>query len=65
MYRPHWFQFVSWSILAIFFGIMLYVISIAYLRHSGSTGLDMATLQKIRYDSLPQHSPSPLPKHQP
>ena len=54
MRQWHWFQFVSNGILALFLGIMIYVIGIAYTRHSGSTGLDMAKIQKIRYDALPQ-----------
>ncbi len=61
----HWFQFISNGILGLFMGILVYVIWIAYARHSGSTGLDMATIQKIRYDSLPQHSSSSLPLHDP
>lgn len=59
----HWFQFVSNGILALFLSILLYVVVIAYTRHSGSTGLDVATIQKIRYDAMPQRplSPSSLP----
>lgn len=62
MRRWHWFQFVAYTILALFFGIMLCVTTIAYTRHSGSTGLDMAAIQKIRHHALPQHS---HPPHQP
>ena len=65
MRQWHWFQFVSNGILTLFLGIMLYVIVIAYTRHSGSTGLDMATIQKIRYDALPQNSISSLPPSDP
>lgn len=61
----HWFQFVSNGILALFLGLLLYVVGIAYTRHSGSTGLDMATIQKIRYDALPRQSTSPLPPSEP
>lgn len=61
MRRWHWFQFVSNGILALFLSILLYVVIIAYTRHSGSTGLDVATIQKIRYDALPKHPPSSLP----
>lgn len=61
MFRRHWFHFVSYSVLALFLGIMLYVIAIAYLRISGSTGLDMATMQKMRYDSIPQKTPLSSP----
>lgn len=59
----HWFQFVSTGVVVLFFSIMLYVIGIAYTRRSGSTGLDMATIQKARYDALP--SPSSLPPVRP
>lgn len=58
--RLHWFQLVSHGILALFLGIIFYVICIAYTRSSGFTGLDMAAIQKIRYDhqfSLPSSSP--------
>ena len=61
----HWFQFASSGILALFLGILVYVIIIAYTRHSGSTGLDMATIQKMRYDALPRHSTSSLPPSTP
>lgn len=57
----HWFQFVSNGILALFLSILLYVVIISFTRHSGSTGLDVATIQKTRYDALPQHPPSSLP----
>jgi hypothetical protein len=57
----HWFQFVLNGVLALFCGIMLYVVLIAYTRQSGSTGLDMATIQKTRYDALPRNSTSSLP----
>lgn len=60
----HWFQFVSYGILALFLGILAYVCIVAFSRHSGSTGLDVATIQKIRYEALPQNSsltPSSVP----
>lgn len=52
----HWFQFVSGGILALFLGLLLVVIAIAYARHSGSTGLDIAAIQKMRFDSLPKQT---------
>lgn len=58
MRQWHWFYVVSHSILALFLGILLYVVVIAYTRHSGSTGLDVATIQKIRYEALPPSSSS-------
>lgn len=61
MQRWHWFQFVSNGILALFLSILAYVVVIAYTRHSGSTGLDVATIQKIRYDALPQSASPPSP----
>lgn len=52
MQQRHWFQFISIGILALFLSILVYVVSIAYMRHSGSTGMDVATIQKIRYEAL-------------
>jgi hypothetical protein len=63
MRRWHWFRFVSNGIVALFFGIMIYVIVIAFTRQSGSTGLDMGSIQKMRYEAQ-QYSkilPSPTP----
>ncbi len=65
MRQWHWFQFVSNGILALFLGIIIYVIWIAYTRHSGSTDLDMAGIQKIRYDSYSHTPPPPLPDSHP
>lgn len=45
----HWFRFASNGIVALFFGIMAYVLFIAFTRQSGATGLDMAGVQKLRY----------------
>lgn len=50
--RPHWFQFISNGILALFMGIMIFVTYVAYSRTSGSTGLNMAKIQQIRYDDV-------------
>lgn len=47
----HWFRFVSSGIVVLFFGIMLYVVFIAFSRPSGTTGLDMAGIQQIRHAS--------------
>ena len=55
----HWFQFISNGFLALFLGILAYVCIVAFSRHSGSTGLDVATIQKIRYENLPQNSSTP------
>lgn len=46
----HWFRFFPSGIFFLFFSIMVYVTYIAFSRHSGSTHLDMAKMQKIRYD---------------
>lgn len=48
------FQKVATGILVIFFGIMAFVTYAAYMRPSGSTGLDAAKIQKIRFDSQQQ-----------
>lgn len=61
MRRWHWFQFVSNGFLALFLGILVYVVIIAFTRHSGSTGLDVATIQKIRYDAQPKYAGPPKP----
>ena len=61
MGRWHWFQFVSGGILTLFLGILFYVVVISYTRHSGSTGLDVATIQKIRYEAIPQPSTHSIP----
>ncbi|KIC74394.1 hypothetical protein [Candidatus Protochlamydia amoebophila] len=52
MHRSQKFQFVFYGILALFTGLMIYVTYVAFTRLSGSTGLDMARIQKVRYDSL-------------
>lgn len=49
--RWHWFQYLSCGVLAFFFSIMFYVAFIAFTRSSGSTNLDMAKIQKMRYDA--------------
>lgn len=45
------FHKVAVGVLALFFGIMLIVTVAAYSRRSGSTGLDMSKVQKIRMDA--------------
>lgn len=50
MRQWHWFQFVSNGVLILFLGIIVLVIYVAFSRTSGSTGLDMSTIQKIRFD---------------
>lgn len=64
MRQWHWFQFVSGGVLALFLSILFYVVVIAYMRHSGSTGLDVATIQKVRYNAISHHSSS-LPHSSP
>jgi len=51
MQRWHWFQWVSGGVLLVFFAVLLMVIVSAYTRHSGTTNLDMATMQKIRFEA--------------
>ena len=60
MGQRHWFWWISNGILCLFLGVMALVMVIAFKRTSGSTGLDMATIQKIRYETQPKRS-SPLP----
>ncbi|WP_042281517.1 hypothetical protein [Candidatus Protochlamydia sp. R18] len=52
MHRSQKFQFIFYGILALFTGLMIYVTYVAFTRLSGSAGLDMARIQKVRYDSL-------------
>ena len=62
MKRRHWFYWVSNGILCLFLSIIVLVMVIAFRRQSGSTGLDMATIQKIRYEAIPKPlSPPPFP----
>lgn len=52
----HWIYLVSNGVLALFLGIIVYVIFIAYGRRSGSTGLDMAAIQKMRFEAVQRDS---------
>lgn len=56
MKHAHWFRWISALFLFIFFGLMILTTGVAFTRRSGSTGLDMGTVQKIRYDALPKPS---------
>lgn len=51
MFKVHWSYHLQYFILTIFLSVMVYVTYIAFNRHSGSTGLDMAKIQQIRYDA--------------
>lgn len=46
------FQTCVTGITFVFFGVLLLVTIAAYSRTSGSTGLDMAKMQKIRNETL-------------
>ena len=46
-----WFQKVATGVFCLFIGLLILVVVVAYSRPSGSTGMDMAKVQKIRYDS--------------
>lgn len=65
MMRRYGYLYLSQGILALFMGIIVYVIVIAYTRHSGSTGLDMAAIQKLRYETVLRDSSSSLPVRPP
>lgn len=56
MKKHHWFHFTFRGILLLFFGIMGYVTFVAYSRSSGSTGIDMSTVQQIRVKALQKES---------
>lgn len=44
------FQKAAMGTMLLFFGMMGLVVVAAYSRQSGSTGLDMAKVQKMRYE---------------
>lgn len=50
MPRFRWFRIIATSITLIFMGLMALVSIIAFSRQSGSTGLDMAQIHKMRLD---------------
>jgi len=56
MIRLPWFFFVSHGVLVLFLSIIVYVIAVAYLRPSGSTGMDMAAIQQMRYRSVQEET---------
>jgi len=45
------FKSVAIAIFSTFMGLMLFVTIVAYVKPSGRTGLDMAKVQKLRYDN--------------
>jgi hypothetical protein len=47
----HWSQIAASSFFLIFITLMSYVVYVAYARRSGSTGLDMAFIQKVRHEA--------------
>lgn len=44
------FKAVAIAIFSTFMGLMLFVTIVAYVKTSGRTGLDMAKVQKMRYE---------------
>ncbi|MFI0435502.1 MAG: hypothetical protein ACH350_07250 [Parachlamydiaceae bacterium] len=59
MQNSYWFRYVPYVILSLFLGIMTYVVAISYTRRSGSAGVDIATIQKIRHDAFSSTPSSP------
>lgn len=51
--RFRWFQKTATAIFLTFMSIIVFVIVVAYSRHSGNTGLDMAKIQQIRKGTIP------------
>ncbi len=49
-HKFQWFKFVYYGVLTLFGGIMLFVTYISFTHRSGSTGMDMAQIQKTRYE---------------
>lgn len=54
--RRYGYLYLSHGVLALFVCIIIYVIGVAYTRRSGSTGLDMAAIQKLRYETVMKDS---------
>jgi hypothetical protein len=59
------FLYFSHAILALFMGIIITVIVIAYSRRSGTTGMDMAGIQKMRYETVLKDSTPSLTREVP
>lgn len=49
--KRHWFQTISWLLFFFFLSIMIVVAYIAFSRKSGVTSLNVAKIQKLRYDA--------------
>lgn len=49
--RNRWFQKAAIAIGVIYFGVMILVLIIGLLRHSGSTGIDVTTMIQLRAKS--------------
>lgn len=60
MQKHHWFDWAFKGIFVLFFGIMGYVTFLAYSRSSGSTGIDMSTVQQIRAYRVEKEMVQPL-----
>lgn len=50
------FLYFSYFVLALFMGIIICVTTLAYSRRSGTTGMDMASIQKVRYETAMKDS---------
>ena len=53
---PFWqrlrlFQKAATAVMLLFFGLMAMVTVAAYMRKSGGTGMDMAQVQKMRFEA--------------
>lgn len=49
--KMRWFQTTATGMTFFYFGIMIAVAILAYAKRSGSTGLDMAKIQVLRYEA--------------
>jgi hypothetical protein len=50
-------KYVYGSIFSVFMLVMIFACVFAYSRRSGSTGLDMSKVQKMRYEALTEKAP--------
>jgi hypothetical protein len=50
-------KYIYGSIFSVFMLVMVFACIFAYSRRSGSTGLDMSKVQKMRYEAMTDGAP--------
>ena len=48
--KKHWFESVWKAVMLLFFAIMGFVLYVSFSRPAGRAKIDVAQIQKIRYD---------------